>query len=121
MDRAEAQVILVIELTGTWWVPATSRKYPTGHTWTQNVQQRKPLQFRKAIARMTAMRPLARAHKLSFISGGGVHMDLGLLGISRAFSRWFSHTRKMPTRITPMMRRAMISRRSEGEQIIISR
>ena len=47
----------------------------------------KPDQFRKAIIRIAAMRPRARAHMDGFMRGGGVQNDLGLSGLAACFSR----------------------------------
>ena len=89
-------------------------------TCAQKLHDKKLAHSRKAILCMTANRPLARFHILSFISGGGRFSRLSKVfqpafvdsvsatSQSVTCSKKYCHTRKAPSRRTPMTRRAMI-------------
>jgi hypothetical protein len=69
----------------------------------------KPHQFRKAMMRMTAIRPFARVQSESLINGGGVHVDGVLDGSSIACSKYRSQSRNNKTMIIPTIKRMIMS------------
>lgn len=82
-------------------------------TCAQNAQASKQLQLNNAMHIIAANFPLALPQMESFISGGGVHLDLSALSgwFLCIVSRCCSHRMKMATQMTPTIRRAMISKR----------
>ena len=94
-----------ISITG--FQAARGKIYPS--TCTQNAQERNVHHVKNAISIITPTRPLARVHRDIFTRGGGSRRENGAFESLCTLSRYHCHRTKITIKVTPRVRRAMMS------------